>query len=202
MAAKRDLAERLAFLRGYLRSPGAVGSVTPSSLSLGREMARLAEVHRAGTVVELGAGTGSVTRALLEALPANGRLWAFEIDREFARGLRARFDDERLEVVERSAVDAPEVLERAGVSRVDAVVSALPFSLLGREMTREVLAAAARVMRPGAALVALQYNPWYLAPPLRERFGAVERRVWLWNLPPAVLMRTRAPAPTSTPAHS
>lgn len=195
MPAKADLAERLAFLRGYLRAPGAVGSVTPSSISLGREMARLARVGSAGSVLELGAGTGSVTRALLEALPPSARLWAFEIDGEFARRLRARFDDARLEVVERSAADAPAVMERAGVPAVDAVVSALPFSLLGRDVSRGVLDAAARVMRPGAALVALQYNPWYLAPLLRERFGAIERRLWLWNLPPAVLMRVHAPSP-------
>ena len=194
MTASRGLAERLVFLRGYLRAPWAVGSVTPSSLSLGREMARLAAVRSAGVVLELGAGTGPVTRALLDALPADGRLWAFEIDGEFARALRARFDDARLVVVERSAAEAPEVMERAGVRGVDAVVSALPFSLLGRETSRGVLRAAARVMRPGAALVALQYNPWYLAPLLGERFGAVERRVWLWNLPPAVLLRARAPA--------
>ncbi|HVE67752.1 MAG TPA: methyltransferase domain-containing protein [Solirubrobacteraceae bacterium] len=195
MPASRDLAERLVFLRGYLRAPGAVGSVTPSSLSLGRRMARLAHVDRAASVLELGAGTGSVTRALLEALPAGARLWAFEIDGEFARGLRARFDDPRLEVVERSAADAPAVMERAGVRAVDAVVSALPFSLLGRDVSRSVLDAAARVMRPGAALVALQYNPWYLAPLLRERFGTLERRLWLWNLPPAVLLRAHAPGP-------
>jgi len=121
-------------------------------------------------------------------------LWAFEIDGEFAQTLRARFDDRRLKVVERPAADAPVVAEQAGIERFDAVVSALPFSLLGQEATRALLDAAARAMAPGAPLVALQYHPWFLAPLLRERFGTVERRMWLWNVPPTVLLRVRAAA--------
>ena len=183
----------MAFLRGYLRAPGAVGSITPSSLSLARRMARLAGVGQAHAVVELGAGTGAITRALLEALPADGRLWAFEIDAEFARTLRHRYRDPRLVVVERSAEQLRDVMAEAGVEALDAIVSALPFSLLGKELTRRLLDTSAHALRRGAPLVALQYHPWYLPPLLRERFGSVERHLWPWNVPPALLLRVRAP---------
>lgn len=181
--------ERLAFLRGYLRDRTAVGSVTPSSAGLSRAIARLAGTSQRRAVAELGAGTGPITQALLDALPPDGRLWAFEIKPDFVRMLRGRFDDPRLTIVEGSATEAPEIARAAGIDGFDAVVSAIPFSLLGRELTRELLRRSDDAMAPGAPFVALQYHPWYLPPLLRERFGHVERRVYLGNLPPAQLLR-------------
>ena len=65
-------------------------------------MARLVGADSLTNVAELGAGTGPITRALLELMPPNGRLWSFEIDADLAAGLRARFRDQRLSVVQES----------------------------------------------------------------------------------------------------
>ena len=195
MATSRPRAprgERLAFLRGFLRHHRTVGSVTPTSASMSRVMARAAGASQRRAVAELGAGTGPITAALLEQLPPDGRLWAFEIDPEFARLLRSRFDDPRLTIVEASAAEAPRVAREAGLAGFDAVVSALPFAVLGRPLSREILAGAAAAMTPGAPFVAIQYRPDYLPPLLRERFGPVERRFHVWNVPPAFVMRAHA----------
>ena len=62
-----DKETALFFLR-WLRAPTRIGAVAPSSRQLGRAMAR--QVAGGGTdpVIELGGGTGSITRALLESL--------------------------------------------------------------------------------------------------------------------------------------
>jgi phospholipid N-methyltransferase len=159
---------------------------------MSRQLALAAGAARRRAVAELGAGTGPVTAALLEQLPPDGRLWAFEIKPEFARLLRARFDDPRLTIVEASATEAPRVASEAGLAGFDAVVSAIPFAVLGQPLSREILQRAAATMTPGAPFVAIQYRPDYLPPLLRERFGPVERRFHLWNLPPAFVMRAHA----------
>ncbi|HEU5318032.1 MAG TPA: methyltransferase type 11, partial [Chloroflexota bacterium] len=69
---------------------------------------------------------------------------------------------------------------------------ALPFSLMGRDVTREILAVAQRALRPGGTFLALQYHPWYLPPLVRECFGACERHPYVWNVPPALLLRASA----------
>ena len=188
----RGLGERLHFLREFLRDRRAIGALTPTSASMSRRLADAAGAGRRRAVAELGAGTGPVTAALLERLPPDGRLWAFEIKPEFARVLRARFADPRLTIVEASAAEAPRVAREAGVAGFDAVVSALPFAALGPALSREILAGAAEVMAPGAPFVAIQYRPDYLPPLLRERFGPVERQFHLWNVPPAFVMRAHA----------
>lgn len=153
-------------------------------------MAALQEAH---SVAEFGPGTGAITRELLAALPADGRLWAFEVYRPFVDHLRATVDDPRLILVADTAETLAELREREEVPEFDAIVSSVPFSLMGHAQTSETLRAAARALRPDGVFVALQYHPRYLAPLLRAEFKDVEREVYLWNVPPALLLRARNP---------
>ena len=187
--------QRLAFLKAYLRDRTTVGSITPSSAGLGRAMTRYVGASTCRAIAELGAGTGPITRALLEALPADGRLWAFEIEPQFAEYLRTSINDPRLIVVEKSATEMPRIAKEAGLEGFDGIVSALPFSLLGASLTLQVLNAARAVLQPESAFVALQYHPWYLPPYLRATFGTFERRFYPWNIPPAQMLRCRRSTP-------
>ena len=187
--------QRLDFLKAYLRDRKTVGSITPSSAGLGRAMSDCVGASKCRAIAELGAGTGPITRALLESLPADGRLWAFEIDPRFAAYLRTSINDPRLTVVEESATEISRIAKEAGLQGFDGIVSALPFSLLGSGLTLQVLNASREVLLPGAAFVALQYHPWYLPPFLRAIFGTYERRFYPWNIPPAQLFRCRRSTP-------
>ena len=148
---------------------------------------------RTQVVAEFGPGTGVITRALLAALPPGGRLWAFEIYPPFVEHLRATINDPRLTVVAESAEGIAHLREREHLPAFDAIVSAVPFSLMDPVQTRQILQAAAQVLQLDGTFVALQYHPRYLAPLLRAEFAVVEREVYLWNMPPAMLLRARGP---------
>ncbi len=185
--------QRLAFLKAFLRDRTTVGSITPSSAGLSRAMTRLVAASHCQNLAELGAGTGPVTRALLEAMPANGRLWAFEIEPTLADYLRATINDPRLIVVQESATELPRIAAKAGLKGFDGIVSALPFSLLGPNLTLQVLNVSREVLQLKGAFVALQYHPWYLPPFLRAIFGTYERHFYPWNIPPAQMLRCHRP---------
>src|SRR5574340_153459 len=70
-----------------------IASVAPSSRHLARAMLDGLSINEARTVVELGAGTGAITRVLLETLPARATLLAFEINPEFISHMEKRFSD-------------------------------------------------------------------------------------------------------------
>lgn len=55
----------IAFWKAFLKNPRRVGSITPSGAALGEAMVKVVLAHRPGCVVELGAGTGAITRALV-----------------------------------------------------------------------------------------------------------------------------------------
>ena len=58
----------------------SIASIAPSSRHLARAMLEGLPIDHARTVVELGAGTGAITRVLLEKLPSHATLLAFEIN--------------------------------------------------------------------------------------------------------------------------
>ena len=181
------------FLQAFFRAPGTIGAVAPTSAGVARRIASLAGAESARVIAEFGPGTGVITRELLAALPADGRLWAFEIYPPFVEHLRATINDRRCTVVAESAEAISALREREELPAFDAIVSAIPFSLIARRQTSQILRAAARVLRPDGIFVALQYHPRYLAPFLRAEFAVVERELYLWNVPPAMLLRARGP---------
>src|SRR5215470_16399254 len=116
------------FLKRWLRRPLAMGAVVPSGRPLGHAMARAtlaAMAGRDGHVVELGAGAGHVTKALLSAgIPAE-RLALVERDPELAAFLRRHFPGPK--VLEGDASRLPRLLDAHGIERIAAVVSSLPL---------------------------------------------------------------------------
>jgi phosphatidylethanolamine/phosphatidyl-N-methylethanolamine N-methyltransferase len=179
------------FLKRWLRRPLSVGALVPSGRSLAEAIAKAtaaAMASRSGCIVELGAGTGEVTRALLEAGISPHRLAVIERDPELAKFLRQRFPN--LQIIEGDAAHLPALLAEVGRTEVAAVVSSLPLLSLPAEVVNGIVDGVFEILPRGAALVQFTYGP---SPPvpraLRERLhlqGSHGRRIWR-NVPPAVV---------------
>src|SRR5712671_1826065 len=91
-----------------------VGAVAPSSRYLTRAMVDPLPLRHARVVVELGCGTGAVTRMLLNQMPSKSILLAFEINPRFSRYLRDQFQDPRLVLINASAETMRAEVERRG----------------------------------------------------------------------------------------
>ena len=186
------------FLKRWLRRPFAMGSVVPSGRLLAEEMARatLAALGtRPGHVVELGAGTGEVTKALLAAGIPPRRLALVERDPELAGFLRRHFPD--LQIVEGDAARLPRLISDNSLGPVAAVVSSLPLLSLPAEVVNGIVGGVFDSLPRGGALVQFTYGPKPPVPRgLRERLhlaGTRGKRVWR-NVPPAVVWTFRRSA--------
>jgi phosphatidylethanolamine/phosphatidyl-N-methylethanolamine N-methyltransferase len=183
------------FLKRWLRRPLSVGALVPSSRSLAEAIAavtRAAIAGRNGCVVELGAGTGEVTRALLEAGIRPHRLALIERDPELAAFLRRRFPS--LQVIEGDAKNLPALLAQAGRTEVAAVVSGLPLLSMPADIVSAIVRGAFKALPEGAALVQFTYGPKPPVPrALREALHLAAShgpRIWR-NVPPAVVWTFR-----------
>jgi phospholipid N-methyltransferase len=161
----------------------------PTSDRAVSDMLDMAPVERAQLVVELGAGTGSHTAAVLARLGPQAHLLAFEIDPALADAVRTRLPDSRLQVVTGSAEAVEDVLDGR---RPDVVVSALPFTSLPAGTGRLILERTARVLAPQGVLLVLQYSP-FIVRELSRLFARRDLRVCLRNVPPAFLYACRGP---------
>ena len=186
------------FLKRWLRRPFAMGAVVPSGRLLAQAVARrtVSEIaHRDGHVIELGAGTGQVTKALLAAgIPAE-RLALVERDPELASFLRRHFRGPR--IIEGDAARLPRLLAANKIEKVAVVVSSLPLLSLPGEVVTGIVHSVFEALPRGAALVQFTYGPTPPVPRgLRENLhlvGARGRRIWR-NVPPAVVWTFRRPS--------
>ena len=186
------------FLKRWLRRPFATGAVVPSGRLLAEAMASTTRTvidGRPGHVVELGAGTGEVTKALLAAGIAPERLVLVERDPEFATFLRRHFTGPR--IVEGDAARLPRLLADHGIAPIAAVVSSLPLLSLPAGVVNGIVDGVFEALPRGGALVQFTYGPTPPVPrPLRERLqldGLRGKRIWR-NVPPAVVWTFTRPA--------
>lgn len=171
-------------------------SVAPSSPQLVSAMVEHVPDVPAPVVVEFGAGTGAMTCALLEHLPADGRLFVFEINPRFVKHLKEKFSDPRMTLINASVENVDSELRSRGVRRVDAVVSSLGLSFMSPELRSTIFdrlmpfVHEKTVLTQYQYLVAMQISDGHIRrmdvrPLLRRYFGSIESRIVWFNLPPA-----------------
>jgi phosphatidylethanolamine/phosphatidyl-N-methylethanolamine N-methyltransferase len=191
---ERPISNPLPFVRGWLRDPVSVGLPFPSSGATARRLARAAfdaAISGAGPVLELGAGTGAVTEALIECGRASDRIVAVERDAELCRALERRFPG--LQVLHADALDIGTVLRNAGLSSVSVVVSGLPMRAIPVDAAGRCYLGAFEAMPSGGAIIQYTYG---LRPPVDPRVTrlTVEAtfvgREWR-NFPPMGIWRYR-----------
>jgi phospholipid N-methyltransferase len=181
---------RLLFARHFLANPRGIGSMIPSSRRLTQRLLAGIDWPTAKVVVEYGPGTGVVTRAILAQMSPDARLYAFEINDEFVEFLRRAIADPRLIVVAASAETVASVLAQHGHDHCDAAISSLPFSIMPPRVRLRIIAATAKVLASGAAMVGYQYSTRWLRE-LRRSFGIVDVAFEPRNWPPAFVFTAR-----------
>jgi phosphatidylethanolamine/phosphatidyl-N-methylethanolamine N-methyltransferase len=185
--------DKLAFLTGFLRNPGLVGSVIPSSPQLEDRLVRLAGVARARTVVELGPGTGGTTRAFLRAGGRDLRILAIELSTDFHARLLATHRDPRLSVQWGSAEHIGDFLKAHGLPAPDAVISGIPFSTMPADVGDRIAKAVSEALAPGGCFVAYQVRS-HVAHFTTPYMGKPQREWEFINIPPMQVCKWVKPA--------
>ena len=79
--------------RRFLRNPVQVGALCPSSRALCSTMVSEIGVDTADVIVELGPGTGVITREIVRCMSPNAKLIAIELDQTLCEHLRKAFPE-------------------------------------------------------------------------------------------------------------
>ena len=180
--------DEVRFIASWLQNPLKVGAVSPSGRALASAIAAEVDPAAPGPVVELGPGTGPVTEALVARGIAPERLVLVEYDPEFCTLLRRRFPGAT--VVQGDAYTLAVTLAGVVKEPLSAVVSCLPLMTRPLSVRMRLLAAAMRMLRPGAPYVQFTYAMTAPIPSRRYRITS-SPRIWK-NIPPARVWIYRA----------
>lgn len=176
------------FWQRSLKNPLQICSLFPSSPFVGRAMTEVLGDRIDSHVIELGAGTGAVTRQLIRNGVKPENLTLVEIDAQLGGHLRRRFPD--VAVVIAPAQDLARFWKERNGGDVGAIVSTLPMRLFSKRLIYLVMKNSLNVLDQGGMFVQFTYRQTSPVPPRVVKALGLKAwrytRVWL-NLPPAAI---------------
>lgn len=170
------------FMRGLIEGPKQVGAILPTSGVTAKVMASVIDPASGMKVLELGPGTGAITKAILKRIPAD-RLVSVEYSTPFYQHLTATFPG--VHFINGDAFDLDTTLGELKDETFDCVVSAIPllnFTMPQRIALIENLLE--RIPR-GRPIVQFSYGPISPVAAKPESYTIKHLDFIVRNIPPA-----------------
>ncbi|MFC3723846.1 phospholipid N-methyltransferase PmtA [Neoaquamicrobium sediminum] len=181
----RRFDEELRFFKGWIDKPRAVGSIVPTSSVTARKMASVVNPESGLPVLELGPGTGVITKAILEAGVKPENLWSIEYSPDFVEHLRLNYPG--VNVIHGDAFDLDKTLGDKRDTVFDSVISGVP--LLNFPVAQRIAYVESLLDRipAGRPIVQLTYGPLSPVPPGKGNYTVAHFDFIIRNLPPTQL---------------
>lgn len=183
--------ESIQFLQAFLKNPLKVGAIAPSSPGLAWQMLEALLPDENNVVIELGVGTGAITKHIREILPDDRSYLGIELDQNMVSNLKIRYPE--MNVVCGNACETSSLHAASGLGKVSYILCCLPFVTLPEDVAAGVLAEIEKYMAEGCMFRVFQYAHGYYTPAalrlrkfMRDRYGYSKRsKLVANNLPPA-----------------
>lgn len=187
----RKFDDEIKFFRGWIDKPRAVGSIVPTSSVTARKMASIVNPQSGLPVLELGPGTGVITKAILASGIAPEKLYSIEYSQAFVDHLRRLFP--RVNVIQGDAFNLDASLGEARGLTFDSAISGVP--LLNFPVAQRVKYVEGILDRlpAGRPIVQLTYGPFSPVPPGQGNYTVEHFDFIIRNLPPTQLWLYRRP---------
>jgi phosphatidylethanolamine/phosphatidyl-N-methylethanolamine N-methyltransferase len=170
------------FMRHWLRDPIGIGALLPSTPSVARALAAQMQLGRTGPILELGAGTGTITSGLIAGGCAPERLILVESKPELVDHLNAHYPGMRAICGDATRIDA--LLGEIGVMQLATVISTLPIKWFDIEAQRATVMPCMKRLGPGGYFVQITNAPTSPIDHRRLRINAARvDAVWFHFLP-------------------
>lgn len=174
------------FVKAFLKNPKQIGAIAPSSKFLAEKLVKAADFENAKVIVELGAGTGIITKQIIKIMPKDAVLLVFEINYLLSRHIKKNIKDKRMVVINDDARHISRYIDNLGFQRADCVISGLPLAIFSKEERNQILNAINDCLDVKGKYVQFQYsfNDIFA---LKKIFRQVDIDFEMRNIPPAFI---------------
>ncbi|ARV06600.1 ribosomal RNA adenine dimethylase [Polaribacter sp. SA4-10] len=184
------MTSRIKFFKEAVKNLKTLGTVTPSSRFLANRMLKEIDFSKVEVLVELGPGSGAITKHILNNLPPNATLICFEINETFYSQL-LEIKHTQLIVIKSSAEKIEEELNKLGFSKTCHIISSLPLTIIPEVVSSEILDKSFQVLENGGTYIQFQYSLTYFKK-LKTVFNkSISLDFEPLNLPPAFVYRCK-----------
>ncbi|MHA1558869.1 MAG: class I SAM-dependent methyltransferase [Alphaproteobacteria bacterium] len=179
--------ENLLFLKQMLKNPKTIGSIIPSSSNLANFICRYLPHEKDKRIVEIGAGTGSLTQALIDSGLKRDQLTVFELDSSMCLFLKQKFP--YLRILQKDADSLHKNLQPNWKGNVDVIISSIPMLNMPFDKKQAIIESCFKALSPNGYFLQFSYSFISPIPSIKldlqkERLGCV-----LMNCPPATIWK-------------
>ncbi|MEW9121575.1 MAG: rRNA adenine N-6-methyltransferase family protein [Thermotaleaceae bacterium] len=179
--------EQRLFLKNFIQQPSIVGSIIPSSKYLCFSMLKHINFESSKCIVEYGAGTGIFTKEIIRRKNKDTLFISFELNKDMFSNLKKLHSpNENIYIINDSAENMMNYLNEQGCAEVDYIISGLPFTVLPREVSENILNNTFQVLSHEGSFITFQYSLHFFKT-FKEIFPKVQLGLQLLNLPPAFI---------------
>jgi phosphatidylethanolamine/phosphatidyl-N-methylethanolamine N-methyltransferase len=182
---ERKFDEEIRFFKGWQRDKKGVGALLPTSSVTARRMASVIDVSSGFPVLELGAGTGVITKAILEHGVRPADLVSIEYAPHFCDLLRKRFSD--VDIRNGNVFELDTVLADRRGQTFDSVISAVPMLSFPLERRIALMKDLLSRIPRGRPVVQITHGPMSPLPAMPDIYTIAHFDFIMRNLPPAQL---------------
>lgn len=187
---ERKFDEEIRFFKGWQRDKLGVGALLPTSSVTARRMADVIDPSSGLPVLELGAGTGVITKAILERGVRPRDLVSIEYAPHFCDILRERFAE--VDVRNGDVFELDTVLADRHDQMFDSVISAVPMLSFPLERRIDLMKNLLGRLPPGRPVIQITHGPLSPLPAMPELYTIAHFDFVVRNLPPAQLWLYRS----------
>ncbi|MBY3387351.1 phospholipid N-methyltransferase PmtA [Rhizobium laguerreae] len=177
--------DEIRFFRGMMQGPKTVGSIVPTSSITAKRMASVVDIHSGLPVLELGPGTGAITKAILGRGVQPENLVAIEYSTDFHKHLQRSYPG--VHFINGDAFDLQTTLGNFSGLTFDSVVSGIP--LLNFPMAKRISLLESLLDRlpAGRPMVQISYGAISPIAANPDRYHIQHFDFVMRNIPPAQL---------------
>lgn len=184
--------DEIVFIKGMIASPDTVGSIIPTSRITARCMAAQIDLSSNLPVLELGPGTGVITKAILNHGVRPQDLYCVEYSEEFTNRLRAMLPD--VNIINGDAFKLDDYLGDMSDAQFDAVIASMPLLNFPMDERRALILDLLDRIPVGRPIILFSYGA---TAPVPQEDGLIDVTPINWilrNIPPARIWAYSKPA--------
>lgn len=184
----------LEFLSNFIKHPGCVGAIAPSTENLAVQMVAPVNLDKVQTIVEYGPGTGVFTKYISKRINHDKTMFfSLEIDDKMFEVSTQAVPD--VEIIKDSASNVCDQLKKHGKDYADAIISGLPFAIFPYKLQDEIIEATVEALPKGGIFTTFTYFHGFYLPGacrirkvLKMNFSEFHLSPIVWNnFPPAIV---------------